>query len=71
MFYIDLPLVILEKMKHHLRGHCAVLKGDLQTLGFQEFDSNVLIPALLHRHLLSCSETRADIWRSGRAETSE
>jgi len=52
MFYIDLPLVKLPKMKHHFRRHSAVLKGDMQTLGRQEFDSNVLKSALLHRHVL-------------------
>jgi len=35
-FYIDLPLVILAKMKHHSCGHSAVLKRDVQTLGPQE-----------------------------------
>jgi len=52
MFYIDLPLVILSKMKHHIRGHSAVLKGELQTLGRQELHSNVLKSALLHWHIL-------------------
>jgi len=52
MFYIDLPLVILAKMKHHSCGHSAVRKGDVQTLGRQEPDSNVLKCALLHRHVL-------------------
>jgi len=52
MFYIDLPLVILAKMKYQSCGHSAVLKGDVQTLGRQELDSNVLISALLHRHVL-------------------
>jgi len=52
MFYIDLPLVILAKMKHHFRRHSAVLEGDVQTLGRQELDSNVLKSALLHRHVL-------------------
>jgi len=33
MFYIVLTLVILAKMKHHIRRHSAVLKGDVQTLG--------------------------------------
>ena len=47
-----LPLVIVAKMKHHLRRHSAVLKGDVQTLGRQELHSNVLEPALLHRHVL-------------------
>ena len=52
MFYIDLPLVILAKMKHHFRRQSAVLKGDVQTLGRQEIHSNVLKCALLHWHLL-------------------
>jgi len=52
MFYIDLPLVILAKMKHHFRRHSAVRKGVVQTLGRQELDSNVLKSALLHRHVL-------------------
>jgi len=33
MFYIDLPLVVLAKMKNHSYGHSAVGKGDMQTLG--------------------------------------
>ena len=52
MFYIDLPLVILAKMKHHFRRHSAVLKGDVQTFGRQELHSNVLKSALLHWHVL-------------------
>ena len=52
MFSIDLPLAILEKMKHHFGRHSSLLKGDVQTLGLQELDSNVLKSALLHRHVL-------------------
>jgi len=52
IFYVDLPLVILAKMKHHSCGHSAVLKGDVQTFGRKELDSNVLKSALLHRHVL-------------------
>ena len=52
MFYTDLPLVIHAKMTHHFRGHSAVHKGDVQTFGRQELDSNVLKSALLHRHVL-------------------
>jgi len=52
MFYIDLPMVILAKMKHHFRRHSAALKGDVQTLGRQKLDSNVLKSALLHWHIL-------------------
>jgi len=52
MFYIDLPLVILAKMKHHFRSHSAVLKGDVQTFVRQELHSNVLKSLLLHRHVL-------------------
>ena len=52
MFYTDLPLVNLVKMKHHSCGHSAVLKGDVQTFGRKELDSNVLKSALLHRHVL-------------------
>jgi len=52
MFYIDLPLVILAKKNHHIRGHRAVCKGDVQTLGRQEIVSNVLKSALLNWHVL-------------------
>jgi len=52
MFYIDLPLVILAKMKHNFRRHSAVRKGDMQTFGRQVLDSNVLKNVLLHRHVL-------------------
>jgi len=39
-------------MKHYFRKHSAVRKGGVQTFGRQEFDSNVLESALLHRHVL-------------------
>jgi len=52
MFYIDLTLVILAKMKHQFRGYSAVRKEDVQTLGRQELDSNVLKSALLHWYVL-------------------
>jgi len=52
MFYIDLPLVILEKILHHFRRHSAILKRDVETLARHELDSNVLKSALLHTHLL-------------------
>ena len=52
MFYIELPLVILAKIKHYFRGHSAVRKGDVQNFGRQELDSNVLKSALLHRYVL-------------------
>jgi len=52
MIYVDLPLVILAKMKHHSCGHRAVRKGDVQTLGRQEMNANVLKSALLHRRVL-------------------
>jgi len=52
MFYIDLPLVILAKMKHNFRRHSAVLKGDVQNFFRQELHSNVLKSALLHWHVL-------------------
>ena len=39
-------------MKHNFRGQCAVRKLDVQSLGRQELDSNVLKSALLHRHVL-------------------
>ena len=45
------PLGILAKMKHHIRGHRAVRKGDVQTFGRQELDSNILKSALLHWHV--------------------
>jgi len=53
IFYIDLlSLVILAKINHHSCGHSAVRKGDVQTLGREELESNVLKSALLHRHVL-------------------
>ena len=52
IFYIALPLVNLAKMKHYSCGHSAVRKGDVQTIGRQELDSNVLKSTLLHRHIL-------------------
>ena len=52
MFYIHLPVVIFAKIKHHFSRHSAVLKGDVQTTDRQDLDSNVLKPALLHRHVL-------------------
>jgi len=52
MFYIDLPLVILAKMKHNFRRHSAVLKGDVQNFFRQELHSNVLKSALLNRYVL-------------------
>jgi len=39
-------------MKHNFRGKGAVREGDVQTFGCEEFDSNVLESALLHRHVL-------------------
>jgi len=39
-------------MKHYSRGRGAVRKSDVQTFGREEFDSNVLESALLHRHVL-------------------
>jgi len=51
-----LPLVIFPKMKHHLRGRCAVLEGDLQPLGHHELDSNVLKTPLLYRHTIHVSK---------------
>jgi len=52
MFYIDLPLLILAKMKHHFRRHSAVPKGDVQTFSHQELPSNILKSALLNWHVL-------------------
>ena len=52
LFYIDLPKLILAKMKQHIWGHSAVLKWDVPTLCPQEFHSNVLKSALLQRHVL-------------------
>ena len=52
VLYRSLTLVILAEMKHYFRGHGAVRKGDVQTFVRQEFDSNVLESALLHRHVL-------------------
>ena len=37
-------------MKHHFCGRRAVLEGDVQTLGRQEFYSDILKSALLDRH---------------------
>jgi len=39
-------------MEYDFRGRGAVREGDVQTFGREEFDSNVLEPALLHRHVL-------------------
>ena len=39
-------------MKNYFRGHGAVREGDVQTLGREEFDPNVLESALLQRHVL-------------------
>jgi len=39
-------------MKHYFLGHGALRKWDVQNFGRQEFDSNVLESALLHRHAL-------------------
>jgi len=39
-------------MKHYVRGHGAVLKGDVQSFGRQELDSNVLESALFHSLVL-------------------
>ena len=39
-------------MKHCSCGHSAVRKGDVQTFGRQELDSDVLKSVLLHRHVL-------------------
>jgi len=51
VLYRSLPLVILAEMKHYFRRHSAVREGDVQTFGREEFDSNVLESALLHRHV--------------------
>ena len=51
VLYRSLPLVILAEMKHYIRVHGAVRKGDVQTFVRQEFDSNVLESALLLRHV--------------------
>ena len=50
-----LQLVILTKMKHHFCVRCAVLEGDVQPLGRQELDSNVLKSPLLDRHIIHVS----------------
>jgi len=52
VLYGALPLVILAEMKHYFRGNGVVREGDVQTFGREEFDSNVLESALLHRHVL-------------------
>jgi len=52
VLYRSLPLVILAEMKHYFRGHSAIREWDVQTLGREEFDSNVLDSVLLHRHVL-------------------
>jgi len=51
-----LPLVIFPKMKHHFCGRRAVLEGDVQPLGRQEFYSNILKSALLDRHVINVSK---------------
>ena len=52
VLYRSLPLVILEEMYHYFRVRGAVRERDVQTFGRVEFDSNILEPALLHRHVL-------------------
>ena len=52
LYIYFLPLVIHAEMKHHLRGHRAVLKGDVQTFYRQELDSYVLKSAPLDLHIL-------------------
>jgi len=39
-------------MKHNFRGQCAVRKLDVQSLGRQELNTNVLKSTLFHRHVL-------------------
>ena len=51
-FSQKLPLVILAEMNHYFHGLSADREGDVQTFGRQEFDSNILESALLHRHVL-------------------
>jgi len=43
-------------MKHHFCGRRAVLEGDVQPLGRQEFYSNVLKSPLLDRHVIHVSK---------------
>ena len=45
-----LLILIFQKVKHHFRGRPALFEGDVQTLGRQEFYSDVLKYALLDRH---------------------
>ena len=47
MFYTDLAIVILAKMKHNIRRHSAVLKGDVQTFGNQELLENFIFSLLI------------------------
>jgi len=47
-------------MKHHLRGRRAVLEGDVQLFGRQEFISNVPKSMLLDKERKTRFETRAD-----------
>ena len=51
-FYIDLPQVILAKMKHHSCGHIGVLKGMCRPSVIRHSILNVLKSALLHWHVL-------------------
>ena len=46
-YYGCLRLVILSKIKHHPRRKRAVLKGDVQTLGLWELDSNAVLKLVL------------------------
>ena len=43
-------------MKHHFYGRRALLQGDVQLLGRQEFYSDVLKSAQLYRHIVHVSK---------------
>jgi len=58
MFYRSgiLPLVIIAKLKHHICGRCAVLKGEVQPFQREELDPYKTKLPLLHQHTL-------DVWK--------
>ena len=67
MLHIDLPPLILVKMKHQFRRHRAVFEGDVQPLGIR-FECREICAAPPAR--IARSETRAGTWCWVRAEMS-
>jgi len=54
--FYTLQILNFPKMKHDFIGRRAVLEGDVQPLGRQEFYPNVLKSALLDRQLIHVSK---------------